>query len=63
MGLTSANTEVALATIQTTTAGWNTLQVDQNTSVTSVKYYAPDGAYGNMAEIEVFTHHGVAFLV
>jgi len=54
VGVTAGNDEVGLATISDASDGWNTLHVTQNDQVTSVKYYSPDGGYGNIAEIEVY---------
>jgi len=55
VGVTADNREVTLATISDVSDGWNTISVKQSEVVTSVKYYSPDGGYGNIAEIEVYT--------
>jgi hypothetical protein len=54
VGVTADNDEVTLATISDASDGWNTLRVNQNDKFTSVKYYSPDGGYGNIAEIKVY---------
>jgi hypothetical protein len=55
VGVTPNNQEVGLVTITKARDGWNILNVTAgNDKFSSVKYYAPDGGYGNIGEIEVY---------
>jgi hypothetical protein len=55
VGVASNNEEVGLATIEVAKDGWNILNVTAGSDkFHSVKYYAPNGGYGNVAEIEVY---------
>jgi len=55
VGYTAAGKEVLLATIkENPSLRWQLLNVSATTRVTSVRYNAPDGGFGNMAEIEVY---------
>lgn len=57
VGISTTGGEVELATIgnNPTEIGWSALSVSASQAVTAVKYYAPDNAYGNIAEIRVYT--------
>lgn len=55
VGVTADNKEVHLVTITDIQTGWNTLTVAVgNDTLNSVKYYSPNGGYGNIAEIELY---------
>jgi len=55
VGVDADNKETELATIADTNDGWNTISVSAGSDTfSSVKYYSPDGGYGNIAEIEVY---------
>lgn len=59
VGVADSGKETNLATIsKSPTLGWNVLNVKSGDKFSSVKYYAPDGGYGNIAEIEVYTPCG-----
>lgn len=56
VGVTAGGDEIPLAKINETPADdWNVLGVASSEVVASVKYYAPDGGYGNIAEIKLFS--------
>jgi hypothetical protein len=55
VGITAAGQQVPLARIsEFPSLTWNLLNVTETVKITSVQYEAPDGASGNMAEIEVY---------
>jgi hypothetical protein len=56
VGITASGQEVDLATISSRpNNGWNGLSVSTSDSVNAVKYYSPDGGYGNIAEIKAYS--------
>jgi hypothetical protein len=55
VGITPSDDEVLLATIPSSpTVRWNALSVQSSETFNRVKYEAPDGAYGNIAEIALY---------
>jgi len=55
VGITASGDEVPLATIgDAPSLRWELLNVSATAKVTSIRYTAPDGGFGNMAEIEVY---------
>merc|ERR1711957_389751 len=56
VGIGVDGSESELATISSTPSqGWNGLVVSITDTVASVKYVSPNGGWGNIAEIKVFT--------
>jgi hypothetical protein len=56
VGITSDGEQVALADIGSTPQnGWNGLSVSSSQTLHSVKYESPNGGYGNVAEIKLYT--------
>lgn len=55
VGIASDGSTVNLATIsQQPTLGWTSLKVSSSKTLTAVRYNAPDGGYGNIAEIKLY---------
>jgi hypothetical protein len=56
VGVASDGSTVTLATIsQQPSLGWTSLTVSSSKMLTAVRYNAPDGGYGNIAEIKLYT--------
>lgn len=59
-GITSSGQYVVLATISATPVlGWNSLSVSLGEGLVAVEYASPDGGFGNIAEIALYTSSAV----